>query len=342
MVVELEKLPTYDYNLSGQFSFLCLDDELIKKFTDRNDVALKIFFQPEIKGKKYVWGRPFPIKVDDGQRVEASLLSDSIIIQNICASFELAPRVFGVHHIQHDGNLYPVELVEYINEPQSNGDLVYENIEHLGKTFGFEIIYRDRGINPNILGGKLIDFQNFVFTVDKEELAKRIHRFYKNNATWSGNFYDDYRGDLRTILLHRSIDFKDKRVLDIGCNGGIFGRLAMMYGAKTYLGIDKKKQVVAARLMSYFLKHYKLDFQVEDLLQYTPSLEFDIVLFMSMNLHIGLPEYLFSYAEVVYEHNGSDDVEKVLERFKKNNYQIMDLGKTGTGDDRHTYYMKKL
>lgn len=340
--VKVNEKIVYDLGLCGSFCFLHRDKDLIKRITDRENVALKIFFRPLSENElltEYLWGHYFHIKSGDVVRHEAGWFSDVMIIQNLCAFEGLAPRVYGFGTIEYVGRRFPFQLVEdltgavYCDEVLARE--VCDKVDSLGEELGFSSIYKD--YIDNVIDGKLIDFQNFALDGDYFGNArKRI----EENATWSGNFYPGYRGGDRRLKLDSRL-FKGKRVLDIGCNVGEFSMFASRSGANRVIGVDKPEIVKYARELANIGLDFDVDFIGADLRNWKPGEEFDVALFMSMIMHVGFPEYLLKIPTVIYEHNGDTDVKLILDKFLVKGYTVKDLGITGTGDDRRLYIFQK-
>jgi len=104
------------------------------------------------------------------------------------------------------------------------------------------------------------------------------------------------------------IDFKDKVVWDIGCSGGFFCRYALRWGAKIVYGFDQVNPCHAAYILSNYLGDYNIDYIATDLKRGIP-LDIpkpDIAFFLSMNLHIPIPQRLFEADTVIFEDNGQE------------------------------------
>ena len=74
---------------------------------------------------------------------------------------------------------------------------------------------------------------------------------------------------------------------------------------------------------------------------FTFEFEPDVIFYMSMQRHLGLPPYLNRAKTIIYELNGDDPIEVVLSSFSDMGFSMLkDLGMTGE-DGRHTYILCK-
>lgn len=354
-IITAEDSVPYKHSESGKFCFITRDRRLIDQVSDRKDVVLKIFFEPLIDSlEDYIWGRHFEIELDEGgYRHEASNLYESTKIQNICAFYGLAPRVYLFGELYHGNRIFPFQLVEDAKEPIEtdvhNRVMVFQKIKTLGKQIGFHSQFDDIGMKENIRGGKLIDFQGFKFSNDYE--SQMILR-YNESTKWNGNTYqkysnsEHYRSDRRISLLAKAcfnnvIQFVDKKVIDLGCNGGEFSRFAWERGASKVKGIDLSHMIFSTFEVGNYEGYFDIDYLSLDLSKNkNVELDCDIVFFLSMKRHIGIPDNLFNVKTIIYEHNGDEPVEEFL-RLAGKTHSYIDLGETGENDNRHMYVLTK-
>ena len=88
----------------------------------------------------------------------------------------------------------------------------------------------------------------------------------------------------------KNIDYKDKRVLDIGCRDGLFSFEAEKLGASEVIGIDNNISKGAVEFLIPFFKS-NIKMYEENLFNLTPELYglFDIVLFPGTLYHLRYP-----------------------------------------------------
>ena len=189
------------------------------------------------------------------------------------------------------------------------------------------LVFKEISKSVNINKMKVLHFA-------PEECFRDIFkRKFKEYMTADLNREDvDFKEDLTDYI-------KDKNVWDVGCSGGEFCRLSIDSGASRVLGIDYPEVIEGAFEASNYLGYYNIDWLGIDLLKEDIICDFepDIIFFMSMNRHIGLPKFLKKAKTIIYEHNGDGPVEEVLKQFKV----IKDLNQTGE-DGRHTYILENL
>lgn len=122
---------------------------------------------------------------------------------------------------------------------------------------------------------------------------------------------------LRWHEISERVDFKNKRVLELGCNLGLFSAFACRVGARECVGVDHDSEILeGARLVSKAFhvnnEFYQVDFDVdkswEDRLR-----GFDLVIALSVVNWLTNRErflsFLGKHAEVLYEGHESLDVE---------------------------------
>ena len=104
------------------------------------------------------------------------------------------------------------------------------------------------------------------------------------------------------------IDFKNKIVWDLGCAGGYFLRYAIDRGARRVIGFDMKESIEAAFHVDNYLGYFNNDYVEADLKRGIPSniIKPDIAFFLSLNFHIGIPNYLKDIPFVIFEDNGKE------------------------------------
>lgn len=88
------------------------------------------------------------------------------------------------------------------------------------------------------------------------------------------------RTDKRLSMINPEI-FKDKTVLDLGCNNGYFVRFALEHGAKRAVGVDKSGCIVGARELAKGTQaeFWQVDMESKEFMRFCP--QFQVVLLMS-------------------------------------------------------------
>jgi 2-polyprenyl-3-methyl-5-hydroxy-6-metoxy-1,4-benzoquinol methylase len=279
--------------------------------------------------KSFLWG---DLPVDDGP-TRCSRLLDASKIQNFCFLEGLAPRVFDVVGVRVGQNFYYAQVVEdmgeVFKEDQRKADEIYGKVKAIGEVYGFHTD-RDDVSGIDVKDGKLLDFNTFHLSDNHTE---KIRALYCTLARYGKVYYQDIpelnlQGGPRKSLSRvedmqlGKIDFTQKSVADFGCAGGFFCRYAASRGAREVLGVDYEdvvgtNSVKAASIIANELEYFNIEFEAHDLRSWTPDWKWDITFFLSMNYHVGIPEWLPRVTEklCVFEDNSKGrDALPTLER----------------------------
>lgn len=248
------------------------------------------------------------VEMGDG----ALTVQQASIIQNICWLYGLAPRIVGVHRVRFFNKIFiaqETELLDYRKRAQTDEEAykIYDSVLALGVLYGWKIKKHDVS-QDDVLEGKLVDFGSFVLEDDFQERVKKI---IVKKARYGKTYYQTSpllglleapRDSLRRVeyLKLDEVDFKNKSVLDLGCSNGFFCRYASLHGARVIEGVDHKSQenddpIKAAYLTSFLLGHHNIYYTDMDLTSndsWYSMFKFDIVFYLSMNYHIGIPDWL--------------------------------------------------
>ncbi len=293
---------------SGTWAFMYRGDGLaqVKERYQRDDIAFKIHHPPirdDEMLSEYIWGAHYIPK--DQQ----TPLLESLRIQNLCALHGLAPRVYGVEQWQDQyGVRRPVQVTQDMGRsdwslPPSKAKDIHRQLRELGETHGFTVPGIDKGVQ-NVAGKKWVDFQAFRF--EDDYFDRLLERFW-SGTMWGDRPYQyplevDVERDTCRDMTYRikdlglsldDIDFNPRTILDIGCNGGVFlNYLTHICGARG-TGYDTHQAIQAAREYSAYIEAWNIDYHIADL-QKPNAIEgkYDLVLFMSMSRHVGLPDYV--------------------------------------------------
>lgn len=339
----------------GRLSYL-----LSKKYGRNPDsIALKVFDCEEIKSRedfeKVNWG-------DDPKEGEPRLntkLLEACMIQNICAMHGLAPKIYGLETVLLANRLSPVQVASYLSGRYANQDeamVIYNDVKKLGEIYGFSTAKDDVSADDAI-AGKLIDFQTFKFNKPYEETVREIYnndgkygKVYYQNVTELGLNGGPRQSDKRIEYMKLdTFNFTDKNVLDVGCAGGHFLRYADNRGAKRCLGVDVPKIINAAKHLNNLLGHFNIDFTStgeDGAFDFQPrhyyGIEgFDVVFFLSMNMHIGLPDSVINAmnpgAFMFFEKNGRETDEAVEAMLKEKFEKVELLGRAEDHGNKPIY-----
>ncbi len=122
---------------------------------------------------------------------------------------------------------------------------------------------------------------------------------------------------LRWHAISKRVDFRDKRVLELGCNLGMFSAFARRSGARECVGVDHDCEIIeGARLVSEaFHVHnefYQMDFDADEIWE-DRLRGFDLVIALSVVNWLSNRDrflaFLGKHSEVLYEGHESTDVE---------------------------------
>jgi len=327
-----------------------------------SDLCLKIFFTP-LTGEldSYYWGSKWRIYSEE--RTEEigriSKLTEAVTIQNWLWMQGKAPRVYSIFAVNRAGNLYPAMLTEYLKGDVYHGD-VPARVEEIAKKDLIDFCIRHAHkelVGPHdFIDGKLIDPQGFGFTENTHDAVKSyISRVGKYGKT----HYQDIdaigltgkprnTGKRIKAMKLDEIDFEDKDVLDVGCNSGAFCMYASSRGARRVLGLDLLDQVKAAQTLAFYLGYHNVDYKSVDLttkgMPFMGVLEFDITLFLSMNIHVGFPKWIPDITKelMVFEENAKQSKFKP-EYWKEELSKCFDsVEQIGTTNDQNPEYHKPI
>jgi 2-polyprenyl-3-methyl-5-hydroxy-6-metoxy-1,4-benzoquinol methylase len=289
-----------------------------EKMVNRKNICLKIFKQ-EYKEDldTFYWGHDFHTK--------GSYLKEATHIQNIYAHHGLAPRVYKIVTVEIDEKLYWAYIVDDVGrydgkEKIDQHKFFEEKIRPRADQYEIDVF--DDGRAPNIVGEKYVDFQGFRRKERYEEQLKKKITGVANVGRWGPwqNYHDvlglphgrNTEHRIKALCLEE-IDFEGKSFLDIGCSEGIFCHYAEEHGASRVVGIDLPGVVDNLWELASYLGHYNTDFYAMDLKNDPPPDlgTFDIIFFLSMGNHVGLPSWIIPMVDemLVYEGN-SRDVDK--------------------------------
>jgi 2-polyprenyl-3-methyl-5-hydroxy-6-metoxy-1,4-benzoquinol methylase len=126
--------------------------------------------------------------------------------------------------------------------------------------------------------------------------------------------YEDYV-PIQEVALRalRSLDFKNKRVLDIGCRDGLFSFEAEKLGAQEVIGIDNDLSLGSVNVLIPYLKSkvqmYELN--ILDLKPETFGL-FDVVIFSGVLYHLRYPFWSLKLIKDVLREGGQIIIETAV------------------------------
>jgi hypothetical protein len=324
-------IPEPEYQTKAKHSFIVRNKPFLKRICSKygrnpDGLCVKVFYGNPLKDDeplgKALWGdNPKP-----GQPKINTTVMDASKIHNILWRHGLSPRVYAVFagrykgKYSYKGTKVACQLTDYLGKPkpksQGQIDSVIDRVVKIGGQYSFDCEKRIFNAR-DIIGGKIVDVQPFNFNKGYKEKVKKI---YIEKGRYGKVYYQDVpelglkggpRKSLDRIkyLKLEGVSFNGKVVWDIGMAGGFFCRYASQRGAKRVIGIDKAKPVEAAFHLGNYLGHFNVDYMEANLKQWRPPPEIpraDILLFLSENLHVGVPVWLREARFVVFEDNSRE------------------------------------
>jgi len=344
--ITITKPPKEPIPGQGVYSFIYRGEDLntVKKIYGRENVCLKVFRHP-IKGedypeKKFLWGL---------ESHKGSDIWEATKIQNLYAFAGLAPRVYALFVFEKDGKNYFAQLTDDLGK--HSFDATREQVREMNKKLQDfaeenEIEYFDDGREKNLIKGKWVDFQGYKF---KEEYKKKLRSKVDMVCNWhppsSYQPFPELGLGGRRNNNHRvekmeldKIKWIGKTFLDLGCSAGWFCNYASKMNAKKVVGIDFFGRTKVAKELSNYLGYFNIDYYEMDLKKVnfgeivcmTGFTRFDIVLFLSMSYHIGLPQYVFTLTKdlLVYEGNSRANDNEFEAKIRQIFKDVKNVGET--------------
>lgn len=324
----------------------------VKYGRDPQDTCVKIFDTIEIKNEQDFYTKTWGDKPQGDEPLMANWLFAATQIQNIANMLNCAPKVYGLETVKLGDKLYAAQFCEFVDGEFWPTDRAYDQYKEIKKElekFGI-INEKDDVSDSDVIDGWLIDFNTFHFDPNQLYL-NTVKEIYIESGRYGKVYYQDEpklglsgaprkSPDRIGYLKLDNIDFDGKNVMDVGCAGGYFCRYADDHGARRIIGLDTPETIKAAQHVSNFLGRFNIDyFESGEDGDFTlpwgefPDTEFHIVFFLSMYMHIGLPDRVIERMAddgiMIFEKNGREsdaDVEKLL-RSKFNEVELVGHGK---------------
>lgn len=325
----------------GVYSFIYRGKDLdkVKKIYGRENVCLKVFRHPVEDEENFLWGL---------HAHRGSNILEATKVQNLYAFAGLAPRIYALFMFKKDKKKYFVQLTGDLGKHEfvSTRNQVREMTEKL-KEFADknDIEYFEDGRFKNLIRGKWVDFQGFRF---KEEYKKKLRTKVDTICNWhppsSYQPFPELGLAGRRDNKHRvkemkliKMDLEGKTVLDLGCSAGWFCNY-LSKRAKRVVGIDYFGRADVARELSNYLGYFNIDYYEMDLKKVnfgeiykeTGFINYDVVLFLSMSYHVGLPQYVFALSKdlLIYEGNSRKNDEEFEAKIRRIFKNVKRVGET--------------
>lgn len=295
---------------------------------------------------------------EDSWGTQDSSIAECSAVQNVFSWAGFAPRVYDLFVVNDGKNKYIAQLTEEVmgDRPDSKEELEvlwrkmfdYAEENHLG-------MHLDT-LKGNMVGNQWVDFQGFSF---KPEYLVQLRLDAEENAQWQSDIaYQDIPElsieGRRTEDRVGHISLRGSVVLDIGCSGGAESVSASRSGAKRVYGVDYPSVADVARRTANYLHAFNCEFygyddlKSEDFLGYirrvTRRERFDIILFLSMHMHVGFPAYLkelMGKQGMLFEGHRELDDKRYQEDIEKAGMKYGIIGSTHDLGARHLYWVGK-
>ncbi len=354
-----------DLLIKGKHAFITREGRLLSGVCSRygrnpETTCIKAFYGNPLEAGQVLddalWG--------DNRRSTSDLrlnspLVESTQIQNILWKEGISPRVYAIFEAKLKDERVACHLTDFV-EGKETEDIqdrraIYANVNEMGKLYGFKSwknIMNDR----DVINGKFVDPQTFSF--EDVPYLEYVKKTYCEEGRYGKIYYQDEPGigltggprksaDRVKYMALDKIDFAGKVVWDIGCAGGYFCRYAMDRGAKRVIGFDTKKTLEATFHVGNYLKYFNIDYVACDLKQRIPIDDIpkaDIAFFLSMNLHVGVPEQLLQVVDTaIFEDNGreSRNDDKLGEPWTNHYKDIKFVGRGEDHGNKAVYHLRR-
>lgn len=258
----------------------------LKREIGREGVALKLFKHSDCPLAEVKW------------RLQS--LIGATIIQNLCALEGISPRVYGLARVNARGRNYWAQITHWAYDLESR-----EPSRAMANCRALFRLHWQADMNPdNWPNGWFVDFDMVGFgdfNAYREDLMKRAYhraswgsnpRIYQDIPQWGIIGQRNLSQRIRQLRLD-DIDWRDKRVLDAGCNIGTMSRFAYAQGASRVVGLDRPACARMASEFSILLGYWNLDFLGGNWRRSTLERDFgfDVVFFLSQYAHFGFPDW---------------------------------------------------
>jgi len=320
----------------------------------RGDLCLRVFRHPYKE-------EPTETTLQEYNANIGGVLGTATIIQNICAFYNLAPRVYGHVIIEHDDVYRIAQVCERAGPLTDKKDFTHEyktmaaaaiaKVQSLLRSKRIDCDYQD-SYPENVVQGLWVDFHDFskVDLTSYKEYLVRIAGQYANHVRLGSyqTLGDIVKGE--RDIDHRieamgldKVDFEGKTVLDIGCSGGAMCNYAYSRGAKRVVGVDLDGAVMVAREVSNYLGNHNVDYYPFDLchaktktfagpkgLIYSLG-TFDIVFNLAMSFHMKHDSAMFAPLVkelMIFEGNNREWDEPTLEMMRREFKRVEYVGET--------------
>ena len=204
------------------------------------------------------------------------------------------------------------------------------------------------------MDNQLVDFGTFKMS---ENHIEKIKDIYNTHCKYGENVYHPIEewgitkcprnnNDRVKWAKLDEINFEGKTVLDIGCAGGFFTRYVKKAKASYVTGVDFRGRgspdpIHGCRTLAIEFKLWNgLEYVESDITKWNKDncLKADIVFFLSLNFHVGIPDWLPNCTKdvLIFEDNSKNrDADKTLKKMFKT---VRFVGKALDHGDKPIYW----
>ncbi len=285
-------------------------------------------------------------------------IREKMIISNILNLRGVAPRVYDIVRLRFKNRVAFAMVVQHIEGDILKGEAAKEFMRRFKRIIRDEYIqilgekdhvdFRPPDYRNNIISNRektyYVDIQNFAI-FDKKQRDKQLSQAIQEVTHFGDSrimrpseyayqsvpglnikgkrdtLYRIYK--IQDLLDKNNISLKGHTVLDIGCNLGIFIMHFLSKGARWGVGLDMPKIVnVATRfLIERGFSRFDLigaDLSEDNVIELLPLKDYEMVLYLSIEKHIGFPDWLnrISFRYFLYEGHSHETVKDIKTKIK--------------------------
>lgn len=306
-------------------------DDLHKLYPEVRNVTLKIFKTTDAK-----WGD--------------SSMFHAVVSQNLFATLGLSPKIHDVVIVNDGKQNYTAQITPYLRGEVANKTKMaemYNKMRDISSERGWNMKMTQDLQHGNMIDGKWVDFQGVEPTEDtKKAVVKELNEVAHWQKSAGEVSYQELPGLVdgkRKMGRINNTLYTGKYVLDIGSSGGAECVSAEMSGALRVFGFDTEEiapvaQRAAAIMCACNIDYFGHDLKNEDSYEFikekTGRDKFDVILFLSMHLHVGFPKYITKLMnkQSVFIFEGNRDLDN--KRYEKDMKDAgLKIKKTGESHD---------
>ena len=295
-------------------------------------------------------------------------VGEKMVLSNILSLRNVAPRVYDIVKLQSENATIFAMIVQHVSGQIVTGQAASEFVEQfkcvlqeeevsiLGEKDHMDFQAPDfrRNIVSDSTGTYYVDIQNLAI-IDRETHSKKLvdtiqevthfgdsRPFRPKKYAYqsvpglpiSGKRNSLYRiSEIQDFLEQSQIGLQGSTVLDVGCNLGMFIMHFLSQGARWCIGLDTPGITRVARRFLFERGFSRFDLIGCDLCEpivadLLPFKEYDLVLYLSMEKHIGFPGWLneLDVRFLLYEGHARESIRDITTKVRQWSPQIEIVG----------------